>query len=130
MPPYPQTLTLAVKTGNSTPLPSPDRFSRKRLNSRSETRFIAPLKKPILERDRWSARRKVHDAPGDFGFATFFLDDENRSLLMNDLRIISFLPAATEMACALGLGNQLVGVTHECDFPSLARSNPVVVRNS
>jgi iron complex transport system substrate-binding protein len=49
---------------------------------------------------------------------------------MNDLRIISFLPAATEMACALGLGDQLVGVTHECDFPSLARSKPVVVRNS
>ena len=49
---------------------------------------------------------------------------------MNDLRIISFLPAATEMACALGLGKQLVGVTHECDFPSLARSKPIVVRNA
>jgi iron complex transport system substrate-binding protein len=49
---------------------------------------------------------------------------------MNDLRIISFLPAATEMACALGLGNQLVGVTHECDFPSLARSKPIVVHNA
>jgi iron complex transport system substrate-binding protein len=48
---------------------------------------------------------------------------------MNDLRIISFLPAATEMACVLGLGKQLVGVTHECDFPSLARSKPIVVRN-
>jgi iron complex transport system substrate-binding protein len=49
---------------------------------------------------------------------------------MDDLRIISFLPAATEMACALGLGEQLVGVTHECDFPSLARSKPIVVRNA
>src|ERR1700693_2511965 len=49
---------------------------------------------------------------------------------MNDLRIISFLPAATEMACAIGLGKQLVGVTHECDFPSLARSKPIVVRNA
>jgi iron complex transport system substrate-binding protein len=49
---------------------------------------------------------------------------------MNDLRIISFLPAATEMACALGLGKQLVGVTHECDFPSIARSKPIVVRNA
>jgi iron complex transport system substrate-binding protein len=49
---------------------------------------------------------------------------------MNDLRLISFLPAATEMACALGLGKQLVGVTHECDFPSLARSKPIVVRNA
>jgi iron complex transport system substrate-binding protein len=49
---------------------------------------------------------------------------------MNDLRIISFLPAATEMACALGLGNDLVGVTHECDFPLLARTKPIVVRNA
>jgi iron complex transport system substrate-binding protein len=49
---------------------------------------------------------------------------------MNDLRIISFLPAATEMACALGLGQELVGVTHECDFPFLARTKPIVVRNA
>ncbi|MBW3618369.1 MAG: cobalamin-binding protein [Proteobacteria bacterium] len=44
-------------------------------------------------------------------------------------RIISFLPSATEMACALGLGEQLVGVTHECDHPAEAKSKPVVVRN-
>jgi len=47
---------------------------------------------------------------------------------MNELRIVSFLPAATEMAHALGLGGQVVGVTHECDFPAEARSTPVVVR--
>ncbi len=51
-------------------------------------------------------------------------------LPMNELRIISFLPAATEMACALGLGKELVGVTHECDFPFLARTKPIVVRNT
>jgi iron complex transport system substrate-binding protein len=47
---------------------------------------------------------------------------------MNDLRIISFLPAATEMACALGLVDQLVGVSHECDYPPAARGKPVAVR--
>lgn len=47
---------------------------------------------------------------------------------MNELRIVSFLPAATEMAYALGLGAQLAGVTHECDFPAEARGKPVVVR--
>jgi iron complex transport system substrate-binding protein len=47
---------------------------------------------------------------------------------MNKLRIVSFLPAATEMVYALGLGEQLVGVTHECDFPAEARGVPVVVR--
>jgi len=44
-------------------------------------------------------------------------------------RIVSFLPSATEMACALGLGNQLVGVTHECDFPPEVVGKPIVVRS-
>jgi iron complex transport system substrate-binding protein len=47
---------------------------------------------------------------------------------MNGPRIVSFLPAATEMVYALGLGGQLVGVSHECDFPADARTKPVVVR--
>lgn len=47
---------------------------------------------------------------------------------MSNLRLISFLPAATEMACALGLEPELVGVSHECDFPTTVRNKPVVVR--
>src|SRR6266581_1541794 len=46
---------------------------------------------------------------------------------MEDLRIASFLPAATEMVYQLGLGDQLVGVTHECDYPPSAKSKPVLV---
>src|SRR5947209_6281096 len=44
-------------------------------------------------------------------------------------RIVSFLPSATEMAFALGLGDQIVGVTHECDYPPEATAKPIVVRN-
>ncbi len=33
------------------------------------------------------------------------------------------------MACALGLGDQLVGITHECDYPPEVEGKPVVVRN-
>ena len=33
------------------------------------------------------------------------------------------------MACALGLGDSLVGITHECDYPSEVKSKPIVVRN-
>jgi hypothetical protein len=47
---------------------------------------------------------------------------------MNELRLISFLPAATEMVFALGLGDRLVGVSHECDFPAPAKTKPVVVK--
>jgi iron complex transport system substrate-binding protein len=44
-------------------------------------------------------------------------------------RIVSFLPSATEMACALGLEDQLVGITHECDYPTDIVNKPAVVRN-
>src|ERR1700752_374336 len=44
-------------------------------------------------------------------------------------RIVSFLPSATEMAYALGLANDVVGITHECDYPSEVAGKPVVVRN-
>lgn len=43
-------------------------------------------------------------------------------------QIVSFLPSATEMACALGLGDQLIGVTHECDYPPEVKDKAVVVR--
>lgn len=45
-------------------------------------------------------------------------------------RIVSFLPSATEMACALGLEDQLVGITHECDYPPSVTGKPIVVRNA
>ena len=44
------------------------------------------------------------------------------------MKIVSFLPAATEMACALGLADSIVGITHECDYPPEIKSKPVVVR--
>jgi iron complex transport system substrate-binding protein len=44
-------------------------------------------------------------------------------------RIVSFLPSATEMACALGLGDQLLGLSHECDYPPEIRDKPIVVRS-
>jgi iron complex transport system substrate-binding protein len=45
-------------------------------------------------------------------------------------RIVSFLPSATEIACALGLGDRLVGITHECDYPDEVKGKPIVVRNA
>lgn len=42
------------------------------------------------------------------------------------MRICSLVPAATEVLFALGLGDQVVGVTHECDWPPEAASRPVV----
>jgi iron complex transport system substrate-binding protein len=47
---------------------------------------------------------------------------------MRSLRLVSFLPAATEMVYALGLHDQLVGISHECDFPPAVKTKPVLVR--
>jgi len=44
------------------------------------------------------------------------------------MRIVSFLPAATEIAHALGAGDNLVGRSHECDFPADVRRLPIVSR--
>jgi iron complex transport system substrate-binding protein len=44
---------------------------------------------------------------------------------MNNKRIISLLPAATEIVCALGLEQNLVGRSHECDFPESVKSLPI-----
>ena len=45
------------------------------------------------------------------------------------MRIVSLVPSATEMLFALGLGPDLVGVTHECDYPPAARELPRVTRD-
>jgi iron complex transport system substrate-binding protein len=42
------------------------------------------------------------------------------------MRIVSLLPSSTEIAFALALGDQIVGVTHECDYPPQALSKPKV----
>lgn len=45
---------------------------------------------------------------------------------MNRLRILSLLPAATEMVYLLGLEKYLVGVSHECDYPPQVKLKPKV----
>jgi iron complex transport system substrate-binding protein len=44
------------------------------------------------------------------------------------VKIVSLLPSATEIVCALGLESSLVGVTHECDFPAGVARLPRVTR--
>jgi iron complex transport system substrate-binding protein len=42
------------------------------------------------------------------------------------VKIVSLLPSATEIVFALGLGDQLKGVSFECDYPAAARQVPIV----
>jgi iron complex transport system substrate-binding protein len=45
------------------------------------------------------------------------------------MRIVSLVPHATELLFALGLGSDVVAVTHECDFPAEVRDLPQVTRD-
>ena len=49
-------------------------------------------------------------------------------MIFTSVRIVSLLPSATEIVCSLGLEEQLVGVTHECDYPRSVRALPKVTR--
>src|ERR1035437_4523636 len=44
------------------------------------------------------------------------------------MRIVSLLPSATEIVCALDLRDQLVGVTHRCDYPPEIEGVAVITR--
>lgn len=46
------------------------------------------------------------------------------------VRIASLVPAGTEIVCALGAGDQLVAVTHDCDHPEYVRSLPRLTRTT
>jgi iron complex transport system substrate-binding protein len=44
-------------------------------------------------------------------------------------RIVSLLPSATEIVCAVGATGELLGVSHECDFPAEIRDRRVLTRS-
>jgi len=46
------------------------------------------------------------------------------------VRIVSLVPSATEILFALGLGDEVIAVTHECDHPAAALTLPKVTRDS
>ena len=59
-----------------------------------------------------------------------FLDQ--LSLISNYIimRICSFLPSTTEIICKLGLEDNLIGITHECDYPEAVNSKERVIMSS
>jgi iron complex transport system substrate-binding protein len=45
------------------------------------------------------------------------------------MKIVSLLPSATEILFALGLGDDVIGVSHECDFPAQAKTKRIVIHS-
>ena len=57
------------------------------------------------------------------------LIDQRGPIYTCRMRICSLLPSSTEIICALGLEDQLVGVSHACDYPEVVTRKPVVSRS-
>src|SRR5580658_2483732 len=76
--------------------------------------LTATCRRPCRLRSRWPCR------PGRWLALTAQVGHDGA------MRILSLLPSATEIVYALGLEQDLVGVTHECDWPAAARLKPIV----
>ena len=66
-------------------------------------------------------------------FYTKFLNKTRyikKYILISNKRIVSFLPSATEILYEIGADSQIVGVTHECNYPEEAKSKPRVINSS
>ena len=50
--------------------------------------------------------------------------------MISNKRVVSFLPSATEILYALGAGSQIIGVTHECNYPKEAKLKPKIINSS
>ncbi len=50
--------------------------------------------------------------------------------MVSPMRIVSLVPSSTEMLFALGLGSEVIAVTHECDHPAQARELPKITRDA
>jgi iron complex transport system substrate-binding protein len=66
--------------------------------------------------------------PSHFGHRSPSLQEEDLEKGTTE-RIVTILPSATETVALLGLSNELVGITHECDYPPEVRGKPVVMRS-
>jgi iron complex transport system substrate-binding protein len=50
--------------------------------------------------------------------------------LLSNKRIVSFLPSATEILYEIGAGSQIIGVTHECNYPKEAKLKPRIINSA
>lgn len=50
--------------------------------------------------------------------------------MISNKKIVSFLPSATEILYEIGAGSQIIGLTHECNYPEETKSKPRVINSS
>ena len=50
--------------------------------------------------------------------------------MVQEKKIVSFLPSATEILYEIGAGSQIIGVTHECNYPKEAKLKPRIINSA
>ena len=90
------------------------------------TKSTDPWKSPNLNcRRSASPSRSQPSSPS----SRLRISSSLRSAMVVPVRIASLVPSATEMLFALGLGDSVVAVTHECDYPPDAAELPLLTRS-
>ena len=100
--------------------------ARRRQSLRAEPRLPAICRRSRKLRCRLSAFIRLRDKAGPAWVRTVN-GQVAEPVYAGVVRLVSLLPSATEIVYALGLGDDLVGVTFECDEPPQARADKTVV---
>src|SRR4051812_48643871 len=90
------------------------------------TNSTEPVKSPNLNSRLMASPSRRHSGRS---FSRRSTSSSFRSGIVVPVRIASLVPSATEMLFALGLGNSVVAVTHECDYPAEAAELPHLTRS-
>ena len=90
----------------------------------------APFQK-VIELNPNNLFRTVADSAKLAHYVSFASTAWNHRFVIEScfMRIVSLLPSATEILFALGFDREIVGVSHECDFPAQARTKRVVIHS-
>src|SRR4051812_8200841 len=90
------------------------------------TKSTDPVKSPNLNCRVIASPSRLHSGTS---FKRRSISSSLRSGIVVSVRIASLVPSATEMLFALGLGDSVVAVTHECDYPDAAKELPHLTRS-
>src|SRR3954466_5451095 len=90
------------------------------------TKSTDPVKSPNLKCRLMASPSRFHSGRSS---SRRSISSSLRSGIVVSVRIASLVPSATEALFALGLGDSVVAVTHECDYPDAATELPHLTRS-
>src|SRR5688572_1477784 len=90
------------------------------------TKSTEPLKSPLSKRFTIASPERSQPSRPE---SRSSISPSSRRAILVSVRIASLVPSATEMLFALGVGDRVAAVTHECDYPPGAEQLPHLTRS-